>query len=162
MRYVNETTAKIALEGLQPNSKYMYVMNPAGKVGTFKTFPAEGAEQDVLLAFGSCAKIDSEAYPEIAARSPDVFIHMGDLHYGDIDTDDESLFDAAFDTTVGADLMRELAENVPLAYVWDGTLRDASHACTRTHTHIHPHTHSHVTKKPPTTTHIHRPRLWAQ
>jgi phosphodiesterase/alkaline phosphatase D-like protein len=63
--------------------------------------------------------VDSAAYPEIAALSPDLFIHMGDLHYHDINVNDGALFDAAYQTTIGAPLMEKLALTTPIAYIYD-------------------------------------------
>jgi phosphodiesterase/alkaline phosphatase D-like protein len=87
--------------------------------GTVATFPAGAA--DIIVAFASCAETGSSAvvFDQIRAEEPDVFIHMGDLHYEDITRNDIELFRTAYDAVLAAPAQSALYRSVPLAYVWD-------------------------------------------
>jgi phosphodiesterase/alkaline phosphatase D-like protein len=110
--------------GLAPATVYHYAVALDGvtdtaHAGTFRTFPAGAA--DVTIAFASCARTGSNAavFDRIQADRPDVFIHMGDLHYEDIARDDVARFRAAYDAVLASPAQSGLYRSVPLAYVWD-------------------------------------------
>ncbi len=113
-----------ALDDLTPATAYHYALDLAGEVdnthaGTFRTFPNGPA--DVIIAFASCAETGSSApvFDRIRAADPDLFIHMGDLHYEDIAVNDVHRFLAAFDAVLASPAQSALYRSVPLAYVWD-------------------------------------------
>lgn len=109
-----------ALDGLEPATSYEYELDaqrPLG--GRLRTLP-DGAGR-VTIAFGSCATTGSNArvWDAIREADPDLFIHMGDLHYQDIVQDEPGLFRAAYERVLASPRQGALYRNVPIAYVWD-------------------------------------------
>ena len=82
------------ITGLSPNTRYYYSIKVNGTRAhrapfpEFKTFPVNDVDADVVIAAGSCQSSPTEPviFASIAAEAPSVFIHSGDLHYGDITT----------------------------------------------------------------------------
>ncbi|MFM2161647.1 MAG: hypothetical protein RLZZ383_1159, partial [Pseudomonadota bacterium] len=74
----------VSVYGLQPNTAYAYRVTADGAAaedGVFRTAPT-GASQ-FRFAFGSCAKEDAQPiFGMIAGLDPDVFLFVGDNHYG--------------------------------------------------------------------------------
>lgn len=97
-------TAKLAVTGLAADETYYYQVEAGGVlVGdavTFRTMPAaSGDPASFTVAFASCALSSSNhvVFDEILAVDPLMFLHMGDLHYGDFTTNSTKLFHDAFD-----------------------------------------------------------------
>jgi alkaline phosphatase D len=84
-----------------------------------RTFPAGAAS--FTFAFSSCARTGSshEVFKTIAKKNPHLFIHLGDLHYSNIDKNDARLFRAAWHTTLTSPAQAALYRSVPLAYISD-------------------------------------------
>eukprot|EP00947_MAST-08B_sp_MAST-8B-sp1_P006010 g6010.t1 len=87
--------------------------------GGFRTAGLSGT--DFTLAFSSCAITGSDhvVFRAIQRRDPLFFLHMGDLHYGNIEEDDDARYAAAFDAALGAPSQSALYRRVPTAYMWD-------------------------------------------
>lgn len=47
------------------------------------------------------------------------FLHTGDLHYSDIETNDVNLYREAFKKVMGASRQNQWFRSVPIAYIWD-------------------------------------------
>jgi phosphodiesterase/alkaline phosphatase D-like protein len=111
--------AQHTVTGLAGNTQYYYgvevdaVVNTA-KIGSFKTLPPVGSSASYTLAFGSC--LDNTAGSPLSwngmmAFNPLQFLHLGDFHYADIITADQTAFrnamqgqfanNAALETTLG-------------------------------------------------------------
>jgi alkaline phosphatase D len=113
-----------SLEGLEPATEYFYSVrvrsgtNPEAG-GRFRTFPLGIAS--FRFAFASCAQTGSEheVFRTILQFDPIFFLHLGDLHYRDIEQNDQSRFEGAYDEVFGSAAQGELYANVPLIYVWD-------------------------------------------
>jgi len=58
-------------------------------------------------------------FDRIRADQPDLFIHMGDLHYEDIARNDVARFRSAYDAVLASPAQSALYRSLPLAYVWD-------------------------------------------
>ena len=75
--------------GLSPGTTYHYDLEVAGErfgPWTFTTAPAAGASGRWSMAFGSCSRDDVQpVFGVVAAWSPDVYLFIGDNHYGDVD-----------------------------------------------------------------------------
>ncbi len=116
---------RLRVESLEPNTTYRYQIYVDGKpdksrgVGRLRT-PGQGAFS-FKLAFGSCARTGSNAsvYDAIRAENPLLFVGLGDLHYGNIESVDESAFLAAYDRMFDSPAQAALYRSIPLAYVWD-------------------------------------------
>lgn len=91
--------------GLEPRRRYHYVLELDGvreveRQGTFRTLPPAGERASLRFAFGSCSGNDgffnfgfphTEAFDVLAEEclhpGIDFFVHLGDLHYGNIKTE---------------------------------------------------------------------------
>jgi len=115
--------AEFHIDGLQPGTEYLYGFGAkAGSVeaaGRFRTFP-DGAAS-FRFVFASCARTGSEheVFNTILRCDPLFFLHVGDLHYRNIDRNDRALFQQAYSEVFGSNVQRTLYANVPLIYVWD-------------------------------------------
>jgi len=73
--------------GLAPDTDYYYGVEVDGALTTsavpFTTGPAPGTSGTTRFAFGSCSKADDQPiFATIAAEDPDLFLFVGDNHYG--------------------------------------------------------------------------------
>jgi alkaline phosphatase D len=114
--------AAFDLTGLEPATAYEYRVEAQGGApmrGRFRTF-GEGP-WNFRIAFSACADTGSAStvFDAIRDARPDLFIHMGDIHYEDIGRNDAERFRRAFDTVMGSLTQGRLYRSVPIAYVWD-------------------------------------------
>lgn len=116
--------AHFALDGLAPATRYYALVERKGRAirqhpVAFTTFPAGRAP--LRVAMGSCAATGSNhpVFDTIRAQQPDLFLHLGDLHYEDIAENEIARFYAAFDRALTAPRQAKLYGSVPVAYVWD-------------------------------------------
>lgn len=121
----NFRSVKIAASGLRPDTSYSYrvdVDGVEGEVHTVRTAPASG---DFTFIFGSCSNdfptTDWLAMSAIKDAAPLFLLHIGDLWYSDIDTDDirlqrQSNSRAARD---GITRFADLLASVPVIYQSD-------------------------------------------
>lgn len=105
-------------------------------VGSFTT-PPSGAH-NFNFAFGSCSRTcppncDSEnpnpsasnsiLYTKLRDKalnnSIQFFIHMGDMHYRDIDENNEELFQIAFNDVFSSPNQNDCWKDLPMYYMWD-------------------------------------------
>lgn len=120
----NGRLVRITLANLQPNSQYYYRLSIDGtldsnKQGQFHT-PGTGPFS-FTFAFASCALTGSShaVFNTIRQHNPLFFVHMGDLHYQDIGSNDQALYRAAFDTVLASPTQATLYQQLPIAYMWD-------------------------------------------
>lgn len=82
-------TDVVTIYGLSPGTTYHYDLEVAGErhgPWTLTTAPAVGDASRWSMAFGSCSRADHQpVFGVVAAWSPDVYLFIGDNHYGDID-----------------------------------------------------------------------------
>jgi alkaline phosphatase D len=62
---------------------------------------------------------NSPIYRLIRDRRPLFFLHLGDLHYSNIDRNDVGVFRRAFDTVLAQPNQADLYRDVPIVYMWD-------------------------------------------
>ena len=83
-----------------------------------KTFPTEGTE-DAVIVFGSCmnSPVESSVFASMRAENPDLFIHLGDFHYGNttVLADLRTAYQAMYQDDYYEDIVRHL----PTAHTWD-------------------------------------------
>ncbi|KAG5463771.1 MAG: hypothetical protein BJ554DRAFT_1259 [Olpidium bornovanus] len=111
--------ARVQVTGLLPRTRYAYGLASVGEnspLGTVTTFPTPGTNSRLTLAFGSCAKWTKNdvSWREIADRAPDFMLHMGDLFYGDIATNDVSLFRSTLQTVVTNEGQQRVFSSMPV------------------------------------------------
>jgi len=114
--------ATFVLTGLAPRTRYRYAVSTAGEPpldGAFRTF-ADGPFS-FRLVFGSCASTGSTSPVFTAMRQlqPDLFVHMGDLHYENISRSDVLRFRQAYARVLASPTQSALFRSVPFAYTWD-------------------------------------------
>jgi alkaline phosphatase D len=113
---------KLVVDGLSPDTRYHYAVGMdgvvrSGRIGSFRTGP--GRTADFSFAFGSCCEWPgASTFTAIRGHNPDFFLHMGDLHYGDIRVDDRAAFRAGYDAALAAPGQGALYANVPTVYTW--------------------------------------------
>ncbi|MEL6822411.1 MAG: alkaline phosphatase D family protein [Calditrichota bacterium] len=120
----NNRVVRLELNGLSANTTYYYAVEEAGnlitnKTGKFRTFPV--GEATFSFALASCARSESDrkVFETIENKSPLFFLHMGDMHYEDIDDNDRDLYRSAYDEVHESSRQSSLYRNVPLVYMWD-------------------------------------------
>jgi alkaline phosphatase D len=120
----NGRTVSATFDGLTPATEYHYAVSVNGDVdgrkrGRFRTFP-EGPHS-FKIAFGSCAKTGSESlvFDTIRAHQPDLFMHLGDFHYENIDQDNPEAFRRTYGRVLSSRTQADLYRAVPIVYVWD-------------------------------------------
>lgn len=135
------------LTNLTPATRYYYAIDDAA-IGSVKTFPDGHAP--LRIAFGSCADTGSTSpvFSTLADKDPDLLLHLGDLHYENIQDNDVIPFRRAIKRVFASPVQASLYENTPIAYVWDdhdfgGNDADASspsrHAALRAYREMVPH-----------------------
>jgi len=112
---------KLVVDGLSSGTQYYYSVGlegvRSGRIGSFRTGPAGAA--DFTFGFASCcAQPDSTTFSAIRSHDPDFFLHIGDLHYGDIARNDVDAFRAEYATALAATHQGPFYANVPTLYTW--------------------------------------------
>ncbi|KAL3788871.1 hypothetical protein ACHAW5_009228 [Stephanodiscus triporus] len=121
----------LSVESLAPRTPYYYgITRPqrtansavvAGDVGFFVTPAPEGSRMDFTIATGSCSYTGSksETFSDVLSLNPLMFIHMGDLHYEDLNTLDIDERLGAYDRVMGSPSQRLLYMRTIFSYMWD-------------------------------------------
>lgn len=117
--------AKLSVTGLSPNTDYYCAVEIDGhldtsKIGTFRTLPAPGPAS-FKCAFSGDAQSGSNhaVFSRIVTENPLFFIHLGDLHYNHVSSNEVSLFEAAYDQVLAQSNQAALYRQVPTLYMWD-------------------------------------------
>lgn len=113
-----------SIEALSPATAYYLGVELHGriddsKVGRFRT--AAAGAHSFRFAAASCATTGSNAavFDNITTADPDFFVHLGDMHYEDIDEDDEALFHEAYNEVFDARRQNRCWREIPMYYIWD-------------------------------------------
>lgn len=118
------------LTGMTADTVYYYGFLGSALTGQLRTFPTAGSEASFVVAAGACHGNNAEypgaantsnspAFDRIRDRDPLLFVHMGDIHYRNIATNDPSLFRTAYQDVFDNSRFAQLAREVPMAYTWD-------------------------------------------
>jgi alkaline phosphatase D len=120
----NPGVKKVWLTNLQSNRKHYFAIEINGELnttltGSFRTF--NEAPFHFKFAFASCARSRSNhaVFDAIRLANPLFFIHMGDMHYENINQDSFAAYRAAYDEVLSMPRQARLFRNVPLVYTWD-------------------------------------------
>lgn len=123
----NGNTAKLSIQGLQPDTDYYYGFEVAGVLrsetvsrGRFRTFPLGRAS--FRIAFGSCSDLresDQRAFDAMREERPLFFINMGDLHYADTNSTVADDYRANYDRVLAHPVQGAFYRSVGMAYMWD-------------------------------------------
>ena len=130
--------ARFELNDLRPDQQYEYLLvslggssnqaseNSSGvlvqtdeTIQRFHTYP-EGAA-DLTIAFASCARTGSNGavFDAIRATEPDLFVQLGDLHYGNLVSTEPDDHIAVLGRSLSTPAQSALYSSVPSAWVWD-------------------------------------------
>ena len=118
-------TVRFEVAALDADTEYVYRIDVDGEVddsrgrGHFRTAP-EGAASFSFVA-GSCARTDSNGavFDSMASADPLFYLNLGDIHYGNISSDDPSAYRAAYERFLTKPAQAEIYNEIPTAYVWD-------------------------------------------
>mgnify|MGYP002338678339 CR=1 FL=1 len=120
----NGAVRHFRLSDLSPQTTYHYALAINGRIdstqsGQFRTF-AEGPFS-FRVALSGCALTGSNhpVFTSIRKAQPDLFLHLGDMHYEDITATTPGPFRDAYRTVHGAPRQADLYRSTALAYVWD-------------------------------------------
>ncbi len=120
----NPEVHHFALDDLSPRTSYRYALQIDGRLdttrsGRFRTFDV--GPYSFRVALGGCAKTGSThpVFDAIRETDPDLFLHLGDLHYEDIESPQPEPFRTAYHRVHGSDPQAALFRSTALAYVWD-------------------------------------------
>ncbi len=120
----NNGIVTLLVTGLLSATQYYYGFEINGlgdtnSVGMAKTFPS-GASS-FTLAFGSCAQTGSTntVFETIRELHPDLFFHLGDMHYQNIASNDMNLYRQAYESILASPVQAALYHEVTTAYIWD-------------------------------------------
>lgn len=126
------TVVAFALTGLQPDEQFHYALRingsiATGRQGRFRTFPIEGDPASFTFACAGDAKggelfssfSNHRVFDLIRAEDPLFFIHLGDLHYDNIDSTKIADHVDCYREVLNKERQGLLYRNVPLVYVWD-------------------------------------------
>jgi len=112
------------LQDLTPETTYHYALEVDGRIdttrtGRFRTFSR--APFSFRVALGACAETGSRSpvFDAIRQTNPDLFLHLGDLHYEDITSARPEPFKSAYRRVHRSPAQAALFRSVPLAYMWD-------------------------------------------
>jgi len=112
------------LDGLAPRTTYHYALHRGGTVdttrqGQFRTF--EAGAFSFRVALSACAQTGSQhpVFGALRRADPDLFLHLGDLHYEDIDAAAPAAFRRAYQQVHASPPQARLFRSTALAYVWD-------------------------------------------
>ncbi|MFN0111577.1 MAG: alkaline phosphatase D family protein [Blastocatellia bacterium] len=112
--------------GLQPNTQYHYALEIDGKLdgekrGRFRTFPTEDQPASFMFVCAGDADTGSEheVFDVIRNEQPLFFLHLGDLHYSDVNSALEAKYRKAYKKAISSKTQSALYRDVALAYVWD-------------------------------------------
>ena len=124
----NAQVAKMKVDGFQPWTTYYYAVENAGSlytdyIGTLTTF-GTGAHS-FSFGLGACENNTlgftqtNTMWATMAAMNPLFALHMGDLHYYNINTNDINRFRVAYNAVLSESTHRTFFSQHGVEYVWD-------------------------------------------
>ncbi|WP_141703729.1 alkaline phosphatase D family protein [Planobispora rosea] len=138
----SDGTVRMSVTGLSADTTYYYGIEVDSVVdteynGSFRTAPTPGTQASFSFTAASCAQNNTNAtvFDAIRGDSPRFHVHLGDLHYRDIVTNDQVAFHKAYDQVMSGSRYARLLGEVPVPYIWSdhdsvGPNGDASSAAT--------------------------------
>ena len=126
------SVAVFSLSGLQPNGEFHFAIEINGQLdlesrGRLRTFPPPDTPATFSFVCGGDAKggglfsgySNHEVFDHIRGENPLFFVHMGDLHYADIESTRIADHVDGYRKALNAPRQAQLYREVPIAYMWD-------------------------------------------
>jgi hypothetical protein len=120
----DELVTAMTVSGLESNTQYYYsTRDDKEKIyreGSFRTAPVEGNRTRFKFATAGCSQSGSNhnVFSVVRNENPLFFLHLGDLHYENINADNVERRVEALDRVMNSPTQRELF-SIPLSYIWD-------------------------------------------
>lgn len=120
-------TVALAVTGLKPDTEYFYGVEVAGVLrtetasrGRFRTFPlGRGYIKIAFSGDSDYRHADQRAFDAIVNEKPNLFIHLGDLHYNDTNTTNVEDYRTNYDNVLNQPNASALYRSTAIAYMWD-------------------------------------------
>jgi len=121
----------LVVDNLEPETQYHYIVEKrlvSGAVialgslrGRIRTPAKEGTQFNFTIATAGCAWTGSRAelFPEIAKEDPLMFVHLGDMHYEDINENSMNKRIDAISTVLASDTQSEFYRSTAFVNMWD-------------------------------------------
>ncbi|GAA1796510.1 alkaline phosphatase D family protein [Actinomadura chokoriensis] len=117
--------SKHEVAGLSAATAYHWAVEADGAAlpdtGRFRTLPMPGTRADFGFCFGGdrTQHSDHVVYDRIRGMDPLQFLFLGDLHYDDADTADQSAYDLRHRTALSTPRYGRLIREVATVHTWD-------------------------------------------
>ncbi|MDR7101534.1 alkaline phosphatase D family protein [Croceicoccus sp. BE223] len=116
-----DRTAKFILTGLDPNTRYYYGAEIDGilqaTIGTFKTLGATTLK--VCVSGDASSGSNAAVYDTIRTEAPDLFLHLGDIHYDDNFLNSEAVVNGSLDRVFAQAKPAQLFRDIPSLWIYD-------------------------------------------
>ena len=120
------TVVGFSPSGLTANTPFHYALEIDGRIiaeskGRFRTFPPADAPASFMFICAGDAQTgsDHEVFDQIRREDPLFFLHLGDLHYGDVNSTLLQKYREQYREVLESPTQAALYRDVPLAYLWD-------------------------------------------
>lgn len=120
------TVVAFDLNGLQPNIQYHYALQINGQIvnekrGRFRTFPEPDKPASFMFVCAGDADTGSEheVFEAIRREDPLFFLHLGDLHYANVNSTLMAKYREAYRKTLKSKTQSALYRDTPIVYTWD-------------------------------------------
>jgi len=114
----------VVFDALTPDRHYYYAVEVGGaldtlRIGQFRTPPV--GPFSFTIAMGACAMTGSSrpVFDVIRRQNPLFFLHLGDMHYENIDAADPEVYREAWRGVLRSRSQSALYRSTPIAYTWD-------------------------------------------
>lgn len=124
-----DNSVMLSLVNLKPDTKYVLSIVVNGKydtiMGSFRTFPADGAKGDFSFVTGSCQETENmKVFEAMPKNNPYFLMHTGDFTYPDYMiarnyADSQTGIDSSYRRRYNEKVMKQMMYNLPVDYVFD-------------------------------------------
>lgn len=121
---VTSGVARFELSGLAANTQHYCALEinsvlQLSTIGQFKTLPVGASSFKIAIAGDARTGSRADTFTRVLEQAPLLFIHLGDMHYENIDEARASRFRQAYRKVLASPTQAELYQRVPTVYVWD-------------------------------------------
>lgn len=121
--FTNYGTTKHSFSGLSPYTKYYgkFIVNSIPETGNDLSFRTYTTDNSFKIVTGSCNQTGSSAstWSQMLSEDADLFVHMGDLHYENINSSNPQDYSNVYDLALGSSEMSNFFKNQNTVYLYD-------------------------------------------